>query len=74
MPESTIFYQAEPSVIVQEVRVIGRQPVEMSDHAAVVTTFSISPTRDQELPFVEEPIGSLEPTGGGNSGGFFRDF
>ena len=60
-----IFYQAEPTVIVQEAKVIGMNPREMSDHAALVATFSISPSRDPGGQFVEEPIGSLEPTGGG---------
>lgn len=67
-----IFYQAEPSVIVQETKVIGLPPNEISDHAGVVATFAISPSRDPETPYVEEPIGSLEPTGGGR-GGFFDD-
>jgi endonuclease/exonuclease/phosphatase family metal-dependent hydrolase len=67
-----IFYQAEPSVIVQEAHVIGRGADIMADHAAVVTTFATSPARDQETPFVEEPVGSLEPTGGGGNGFFDR--
>lgn len=69
-----VFYQAEPTVIVQETKVVGLLPDTMSDHAAVVATFSISPSRDQQLPFEEEPVGSLEPSGGGSSyggGGFF---
>lgn len=74
-----VFYQGEPTVIVQEVKVIGRRPAEMSDHAAVVATFTISPARDQETPFIEEPIGSLEPVGGGggaggDSGGFLDEY
>jgi len=60
-----LFYQAEPSVVVQEVRVVGRRPVEMSDHAAVIATFSISSSSDHELPFAEAPVDALEPTGGG---------
>lgn len=60
-----IFYQAEPSVIVQEARVVGRRPVEMSDHAAVIATFSIMPTSDRDLPLVGTPVDALEPTGGG---------
>ncbi|MHB9129795.1 MAG: endonuclease/exonuclease/phosphatase family protein [Armatimonadota bacterium] len=64
-----LLYQAEPSVIVQETKVIGQSPAEMSDHAAVVATFSISPTRDPQMPFEEEPVASLEPTGGGKMGG-----
>ncbi|HEY3416283.1 MAG TPA: endonuclease/exonuclease/phosphatase family protein, partial [Armatimonadota bacterium] len=58
-----IFYQAEPTVIVQETKVLGFPPDEMSDHGAVVATFSISPTRDTIAPPQEEPVGSLEPTG-----------
>jgi len=65
-----VFYQAEPSVIVQETKVIGRYPIPLSDHNAVVATFSISPTRDMMLPIGEEPVGSLEPTGGGKFGGY----
>lgn len=63
-----VFYQAEPSVIVQETKVIGRAPTLLAEHAAVVATFSISPTRDLALPVGEEPVGSLEPTGGGVHG------
>lgn len=65
-----VFYQAEPSVIVQEARVLGHHPAPLSDHAAVVATFSISPSRDMSLPVGEEPVGSLEPTGGGKLSGF----
>lgn len=57
-----LFYQAEPSVVVQEARVVGRRPVEMSDHAAVVATFSISPSHDREIPLAEAPVETLEPT------------
>jgi len=60
-----IFYQAEPSVTVQEARVFGRHPMEMSDHAAVVATFAISPTTERDFPLEDEPVASLEPTGGG---------
>ncbi|MHB0939344.1 MAG: endonuclease/exonuclease/phosphatase family protein [Armatimonadota bacterium] len=64
-----LFYQAEPSVVVQEARVVGRRPVEMSDHAAVIATFSISSSSDHEYPFSEAPVDALEPTGGGSGGG-----
>ena len=60
-----IFYQAEPSVTVQEVRVFGRHPMEMSSHAAVVATFAISPAAERDLPLADEPVATLEPTGGG---------
>ncbi len=65
-----VLYQAEPSVIVQEAKVLGRHPTPLSDHAAVVATFSISPTRDMALPLGEEPVGSLEPSGGGKLFGY----
>ena len=60
-----LFYQAEPSVVVQEAKVIGRHPGEVSAHAAVVATFSISPPRDPKVPYEEEPVATLEPTGAG---------
>jgi endonuclease/exonuclease/phosphatase family metal-dependent hydrolase len=63
-----LFYQSEPSVVVQEARVIGRRPVEMSDHAAVLATFSISSASDHDFPLADAPVESLEPTGGGSSG------
>lgn len=56
-----IFYQCEPSILVQETRVIGRPPETLSDHAGVVTTFSISPTRDPLDPVEAEPVATLEP-------------
>lgn len=56
-----IFYQAEPSIIVQEAKVIGRSPYELSDHAGVVATFSISPTRQPVMPEEVEPVATLEP-------------
>jgi endonuclease/exonuclease/phosphatase family metal-dependent hydrolase len=56
-----ILYQSEPSIIVQETRVIGHHPQEMSDHAGVVATFSISPTREMEAPVNAEPVATLEP-------------
>ncbi len=56
-----IFYQAEPAVVVQEARVIGRRPVEMADHAAVIATFSISHATEHELPFDAQPVATLEP-------------
>jgi len=65
-----LFYLAEPSVVVQEVRVVGRRPVEMSDHAAVMATFSITPATDRDFPLTEAPVETLEPTGGG-AGGLF---
>lgn len=68
-----IFYQAEPSVIVQETKVLGIPPQQMSDHAAVVSTFSISPTRDPVDPLVAEPVATLTPTIGGG-GGLFGDY
>ena len=64
-----LFYLAEPSVVVQEARVVGRRPVEMSDHAAVMATFSISSASDRDLPLLDAPVETLEPTGGGTSGG-----
>ena len=67
-----IFYQAEPSVIVQEAKVVGRAPDEMSDHAAVVTTFAISPARDPVIPFDEEPVGSVHPVDRGGDDFFSR--
>ena len=60
-----IFYQAEPSVSVQEVRVFGRHPMEMADHAAVVATFTISPAPEHIFPLEDAPVASLQPTGGG---------
>ncbi len=63
-----IFYQAEPTVIVQEVKTIGGHPAAFSDHLAVVATFTISPSREPTAPFEEEPTGALEPTGGGRFG------
>ena len=63
-----LFYQAEPSVVVQEARVVGRRPVEMSDHAAVVATFSISSSSNRDFPLTEAPVETLEPTGGGGGG------
>lgn len=65
-----ILYQGEPAVAVQETKVVGLPPQEMSDHAAVVATFSISPPRGREMPFEEEPVASLEPTGGGHFGSY----
>lgn len=56
-----IFYQCEPSIMVQETKVIGCQPYEFSDHAAVIATFSISPTREPEMPEEVEPVATLEP-------------
>jgi endonuclease/exonuclease/phosphatase family metal-dependent hydrolase len=56
-----IFYQAEPSIIVQETKVIGQKPYALSDHAGVVTTFAISPTHEPELPEEVEPVATLEP-------------
>lgn len=63
-----VFYQAEPSVVVQEVRVVGRRPAEMSDHAAVLATFSITPASDKDFTLEDAPVDALEPTGGGSSG------
>lgn len=62
-----VFYLAEPAVVLQEARVIGRRPVEMSDHAAVLATFLISPPQEHEYPLMDNPVVSLEPTGGGYS-------
>ncbi|HOF89560.1 MAG TPA: endonuclease/exonuclease/phosphatase family protein, partial [Armatimonadota bacterium] len=56
-----IFYQAEPNIIVQETKVIGRTPHALSDHAGVVATFAISPSRAPELPEEVEPVATLEP-------------
>ncbi|OPZ87661.1 MAG: hypothetical protein BWY76_00348 [bacterium ADurb.Bin429] len=56
-----IFYQAEPNIIVQETKVIGRNPYELSDHAGVVATFAISPSREPILPEEVEPVATLEP-------------
>jgi beta-glucosidase len=59
-----LFYLAEPSVTVQETRVIGLPPHPLSDHAAVLTTFAILPPREALIPGVEEPVGSFLPSGG----------
>jgi endonuclease/exonuclease/phosphatase family metal-dependent hydrolase len=64
-----ILYQAEPSVVLQECRVIGQADAAMSDHAAVVATFAISPSHEHITPLEEEPVATLEPTGGGRLGG-----
>jgi endonuclease/exonuclease/phosphatase family metal-dependent hydrolase len=64
-----IFYQAEPTVIVQEAKTLGAPPTAFSDHLAVVATFTISPSREPTSPFEEEPTGALEPTGGRRFGG-----
>jgi endonuclease/exonuclease/phosphatase family metal-dependent hydrolase len=59
-----VFYQAEPSVIVQEARVVGRHPYHVAPHAAAMATFSISPSRDTRDPLEEEPVGAASPTVG----------
>ncbi len=64
-----VFYQAEPSVIVQETKVLGRHPMPLSEHAAVVAT-SPSPPPATSAAIRRRTCRSLEPTGGGKFAGY----